>query len=382
VKSIAGLMLLLTIGCVAAPETAPAPLDFAHFRVEETPSAVSLAAVSPGAAATAHLPAAAPSFSGLSAAAPTSGWLGSSEASPQDAGHWGRVEAPRSQPPAAASPAVPSVSLGDEPSFDLGTGQNKHPQAPLSPGVASHIRPPDAPPADGDAFADAGPNPDVGAHWSGALIYCQPGCGPCATLERDLTKAGWRVGTKGSPHFKVVSLETLAEFQARNVPSTPCIAYFVDGQEVPPRIVGYNGTQAMLVQICARHPKAKKLGWLGSSGANPQLSRLWGRTEAIPSQPPTFGSPLYYESTDCGAPMLTADCGVPTVSYSQPVVTSDFGELSRAVTYSDPIYSAPPRYYAAAPPYQTTFQAGPANYSAGLSLFGFPLIGGSAGARF
>jgi hypothetical protein len=190
-----------------------------------------------------------------------------------------------------------------------------------------------------------------------------------------LTKAGWRVGTKGSPHFKVVSLETLAEFQARNVPSTPCVAYFVDGQEVPPRIVGYNGTQAMLAQICARHPKAKKLGSLKSNAASPQVS--------------VYGSPLYYESTDCGSP--TVSYAQPV--YSKPIVTSDFGELpsglslrvedSRAVTYSEPVvYSYPTRYYAAAPTYRTTFQAGPATYSAGLSLFGFPLIGGSAGARF
>jgi hypothetical protein len=331
VRSIAGLVLCLATGCVAAPEAAHPPLDFAHFRVEETPSAASPAAVSPGAAATAHPPAAVPSLG-----------------------------------PAA----VPSVSLGDEANFELGATEIKRAQTQLPSRVASHRQPPDAPPADGETLADTGPTPDVpadlGARWSGALIYCQPGCGPCSALERDLRRAGWRVGTKGSPHFRTVSLETLAEFQARNVPSTPCIAYFVDGQEVPPRIVGYDGTQAMLTQICARHPKAKKLGWSGSSTASPQVS--------------TYGSPLYYESTDCGEPTLAANCGVPTVSYaqsvySQPVVTS--------VTYSDPVvYSYPARYYEAAPTYQTTFQAGPATYSAGLSLFGFPLIGGSAGARF
>jgi hypothetical protein len=346
VKSLT-VILVLAAGCAPPPESAPpGPIDFAHFRIDQTPPAASpSAAVSPGAAATvSHLPAAAPSSS---------------------------ISSSVRGPSASHQTASPSVSLGDEPGFDLESVESrspKPPERPLSPRVADHLQPPDAPAVDGDALADASTNSDVPAHWTGAVIYCQPGCGPCAALERDLHRAGWRVGTKGSPHFRTVSLETLADFRARNVPSTPCIVYFIDGQEVPPRIVGYDGTPAMLAQICARHPKAKKTSPMASGVTSPQVSVLWN----LPATP-TCRVPLYYESNICGA---------PAGSFSAPVATS--------VTYSDPVYYSAPVYSApiysqpvyAAPSYQSAFRAGPATYSAGVSLFGFPLIGGSVGATF
>jgi hypothetical protein len=196
---------------------------------------------------------------------------------------------------------------------------------------------------------------------------------------RDLRKAAWKCGVGDSNHFKIVELLTLAEFERRGVPSTPQTVYFVDGVEEPPRITGYGGTPAELAAIVNRHPKsrARKIGTAQS------------------------GSPLWYDAPllgarvlagNCGAPTIAApggasptlalaECSSPTMSYSAPLAkVYESAPIVTSVTYGDPVfgypvYSAP--LYHAAPGAGLT--VGPATHSAQLSLFGFPLIGGSVG---
>lgn len=239
------------------------------------------------------------------------------------------------------------------------------------------LAPPPAPPAEESedvavAEVRSGAEADVPAHWTGAVIYCQPGCVPCAMEIRDLKNAGWKCGVSDRNHFKLIELLTLADFQKRSVPSTPQTVFFIDGVEQPPRITGYGATPDELTQIVRRHPAAKRT------------------SRASAAEAPTYGSPIWYDAPLCSAPVLAncsaprlaqncaapkaaPDCGGPYVSTiyeSAPIVTS--------VTYSEPAYaySVPIAYR----PYPSCGVAvGPATHSAQLSLFGFPLIGGSVG---
>jgi hypothetical protein len=241
----------------------------------------------------------------------------------------------------------------------------------------------DKPPAPSDLDHDGATagkvNPDVAAQWTGAVVYCQPGCVPCAMEIRDLRKASWKCGVGNSNHFKIVELLTLADFERRGVPSTPQTVYFVDGVEKPPRITGYGGTPAELAAIVNRHPKlrARKVGTAQSA------SPLW-------YDAPLLGAPVL--AVNCGAPTMAAptcasptfalaDCSSPTMSHSAPLTTVyEPAPIVTSVTYGDPVFSYPvysaPLYRAAPSPGLTI---GPATHSAQLSLFGYPLIGGSVG---
>ncbi|HXY33968.1 MAG TPA: hypothetical protein VEI07_07050 [Planctomycetaceae bacterium] len=215
------------------------------------------------------------------------------------------------------------------------------------------------------ALSDA--NPDVAAHWSGAVIYCQPGCVPCAMEIRDLRKAGWKCGVGDANHFKIVELLTLADFEKRDVPSTPQTVFFVDGAEQPPRISGYGGTTGELAAIVRRHPRAKRASRASTAFESSECDCLSGgvcvcngncqcaATLSAPSSLMSYAAlPLWYQA----APL---SCGAPAVS--------DAG----VVTYSAPVYAARPVYT------RSGATIGPATHSAQLSLFGLPLIGGSVG---
>jgi hypothetical protein len=280
--------------------------------------------------------------------------------------------------PPAAEPA-PAIDLA-EPSHRLNRDADER-RTPNVPQSRTAEYPPPAPPAeDAEAVAATGSesSPDVLSHWSGAIIYCQPGCVPCAMQIRDLRKAGWKCGVSDRNHFKLVELLTLADFQKRSVPSTPQTVYFVDGVEQPPRITGYGGTQEELTRIAGRHPSARKGSRIGTAEAPAYTSPLW------------YDAPLYSVPVlaNCGTPLLAPNCSTPnatsangasncgspgyttTIYDSPPVVTS--------VTYCEPVYAyATPIAYRAWPSCGVTL--GPATHAAQLSLFGFPLIGGSIG---
>jgi len=283
------------------------------------------------------------------------------------------------RPPIMGGP--PTVDLA-EPSHRLKLDADEQ-RTPSVPQSRTAEYPPPAPPAkDSDAVAavTSESSPDVSPHWSGAIIYCQPGCVPCATEIRDLRKAGWKCGVSDRNHFKLVELLTLADFQKRSVPSTPQTVYFVDGIEQPPRITGYGGTPDELARIAGRHPSAKKWSRSGTAEAPAYTSPLW------------YDAPLYSAPAlaNCGTPLFAPNCSTPNVtsangasnwgspSYaptnyeSEPIVTS--------VTYSEPVYTytyAAPIAYQGCPSSGVTFR--PATHAAQLSLFGFPLIGGSIG---
>ncbi|HEV8069600.1 MAG TPA: hypothetical protein VGP76_17810 [Planctomycetaceae bacterium] len=282
-----------------------------------------------------------------------------------------------------------SVNLDDAPRFDL-----REPKKRIMPRSARRREyPPPAPPAeepvgDGpqykDTLADKPPVPpestaessfDVPAHWSGAVIYCQPGCVPCAMQIRDLRKAGWKCGVGDNSHFKIVELLTLVDFEKRGVPSTPQTAYFIEGVEQPPRITGYGGTSPELAAIVNRHPKLKRSARVGTAMQSAACACLSGgvcvcngdcRCAPIVSTRSYGASPLWYEVAPlgCAAPAM-ASCAAPS-SYLMDSVPA-------TVSYAAPVYVAPPVYARSG----VTF--GPATHSAQLSLFGFPLVGGSIG---
>jgi hypothetical protein len=282
---------------------------------------------------------------------------------------------------AIAGPGL-SVNLDDAPRFNLNDSV-KHSSPQSKTRSRTEEYPPPAPPAEETkadapqyALAEKPTVPaesaaesafDVPAHWTGAVIYCQPGCVPCAMEIRDLRKAGWKCGVGDASHFKIVELVTLADFDKRGVPSTPQTVYFVDGVEQPPRITGYGGTSTELAALVNRHPKAKRFSRVGTAlesrgcgclsggvcvcDGNCQCAPLASATRSTMRY---AASPLWYEA----APL----------SWGAPV-TSD----ACAVMYSAPVYVAPPVYAPAG------LAIGPATHSAQLSLFGFPLIGGSVG---
>ena len=217
-----------------------------------------------------------------------------------------------------------------------------------------------------DFAARAEANDDIPAHWTGAVIYCQPGCVPCAMLIRDLRKAGWKCGVGAGSHFKIVELLTLADFERRGVPSTPQTVYFIDGVEQPPRITGYGGTSAQLAAIANRHARARRSSHIGtaqqSSACNFLTSGVCtcsGDCQCAPfvsasvSEMPFAASPLWYETA--------SDCGARPMSVAVPLTCAAPAYPSRLV------YAMP------------GLTIGPATHSAQLSLFGFPLIGASVG---
>jgi hypothetical protein len=229
----------------------------------------------------------------------------------------------------------------------------------------------DRPPVAADLAAGTDANDDVPAHWTGAVIYCQPGCVPCAMLIRDLRKAGWKCGVGAGSHFKIVELLTLADFERRGVPSTPQTVYFIDGVEQPPRITGYGGTTAQLAAIANRHAKARRSSHIGTAQQSSACNCLTngictcgGDCQCAPfvstsASAMTFAaSPLWYDAApDCGAPPMSVAVGL---------------------TCAAPAYVSRLAY---APPALTIGPAIPARRdSAQLSLFGFPLVGVSAGS--
>jgi hypothetical protein len=262
--------------------------------------------------------------------------------------------------PVAAPRRVPS-GVGEYP-----------PPAPPAEDSSADLKYPlaDKPPAPPDLAAGADMNPDFPAHWTGAVIYCQPGCVPCAMLIRDLRKAGWKCGVGAGSHFKIVELLTLADFEKRGVPSTPQTVYFIDGVEQPPRITGYGGSTAQLAAIANRHAKARRSSHIGtaqqSSACNCLTNGLCtcdGDCQCAPfvstsvSEMTFAASPLWYEAApDCGAAPMSVAVGLTCAAPAYP---------SRLV-YAPPAWAIGP--------------AIPARRdSAQLSLFGFPLIGASAG---
>jgi hypothetical protein len=277
---------------------------------------------------------------------------------------------PASQISPCAAPAVtvdehppqPPIAINvDVPRFDLSETNGR--RSPRNSERPDERYPPPAPPAEEPQLVAANGNPDVPAHWTGAVIYCQPGCVPCAMLVRDLRKAGWKCGIGDSGHFKIVELLTLADFDMRGVPSTPQTVYYIDGAEQPPRVTGYGGTTAELVALVNRHPKAKRSARVGTA-----LS--YG------------GLPLWYETpqSGCGAPLSVSlsNCGAPTLaSCAAPLSSSSACSVPTTVTYV-----APPLYVASPTPVYANsgVTLAPATHSAQLNLFGFPLVGGSIGS--
>ncbi|HEV8000874.1 MAG TPA: hypothetical protein VGP63_13405 [Planctomycetaceae bacterium] len=252
------------------------------------------------------------------------------------------------------------VNVDEAPRFEFNdTSRRCSPQQSQKTG---ENYPPPAPPAEAsDVLAAADVISDVPAHWTGAVLYCQPGCVPCAMQIRDLRKAGWKCGVGESNHFKIVELLTLADFEKRNVPSTPQTVYYVDGAEQAPRVTGYGGTTAELAAIVTRHPKVK-------------------RTSRVSTATSYGASPPWYETprTNCGAPVSSSNCAAPTIA-SCAAPASGFAIEAAPVAVT---YAAPPVYFAAPTPVyaHSALTIGPATHSAQLNLFGFPLIGGSVGS--
>jgi hypothetical protein len=292
------------------------------------------------------------------------------------------------EPPSAGrrAPGL-TVNLDDAPRFDLRDAKKR-----IAPRSARRPEyPPPAPQAEEAAadapeytLADKPPVPpestaessfDVPSHWSGAVIYCQPGCVPCAMQIRDLRKAGWKCGVGDNSHFKIVELLTLADFEKRGVPSTPQTVYFIEGVEQPPRITGYGGASAELAAIVNRHPKLKRSARVGTAMQPAACACPSGgvcicngdcQCAQIVSARSYGASPLWYEVAPlgCAAPAM-ASCAAPSSDsiYSVPAT----------VSYAAPVYVTPPVYA------QSGVTFGPATHSAQLSLLGFPLVGGSIG---
>jgi hypothetical protein len=282
----------------------------------------------------------------------------------QPAATWSSATGTALAEPVGGRPNAPitalSVRLNDMPQVDL----NRSPIGFAPPAPRKTEYPPPAPPAeDSDSWVPTDGNPDVSSHWTGAIIYSQPGCVPCAMEIRDLRKAGWKCGVRDGSHFKIVELLTLADFEVRGVPSTPQTAYFVDGTEQPPRITGYGGTNSELAAIVNRHPRVRRR--LATTRPAERCTCLAGSdcichgncpcAAAIPQASSSCsGSPAWYEA-------VRSDCSTPVVACNSPT-------------------SYPMPLHVAANGYQHSVAAiGPATHSAQLSLFGFPLIGGSVG---
>ncbi len=148
----------------------------------------------------------------------------------------------------------------------------------------------------------SGVSADVPAGWTGAVIYCQPGCAPCEREKREIRAAGWRVGSTPDCHFLIVTLTTEEQFAARGVKFTPTTVYFRKSVEIAnSRVEGYGSAKASLRLILERHPlalpTAQRAAMSPATGAeycgvfSGNLSPIWYST-GPPCDAVDFGVPV------------------------------------------------------------------------------------------
>jgi hypothetical protein len=218
--------------------------------------------------------------------------------------------------------------------------------------------PPPAPPAE-LAQSQGDPAPvetlDIPKGWTGAAVYHAATCPHCppllAGLRSRATKAAGNYLRIDGSWFLLVDWDQRPDVDRPKLQGLPAVLYFVDGHErLKDRVIGFGNRPGELDAIIARHP-------LKASGARNPASGVTGVSY--------FGS---FARSNC-------PCGPACAC----LPGSQCGCLGGNELATFPLNSLPPWYGAPSPMGSGSVSVMPAQHSAGISLFGMPLISGSVG---
>jgi len=219
------------------------------------------------------------------------------------------------------------------------------PKSNLVPSTHTKIPPPPpAPPAEPLALAQGQATTvetlDIPTGWTGAAVYHDATCQHCpallAALHRRATKMSGRYLSVDGCWFLLVDWEERPDVDRPKIPGLPAVLYFVDGRErLNDRVIGFGNRPGELETIISRHPH------YGNRS----------HVRASLSEGPAYSGPVAIPGCPCG-PACACLPG------------SQCGCLSSTTTTSPLWYELPAR--------------GVSN-SAGVNLFGMPIISGSIG---
>jgi len=225
------------------------------------------------------------------------------------------------------------------------TASQTQPKSNLVPSANTKIPPPPpAPPAEPLALAQGQATTvetlDIPNGWTGAAVYHAATCQHCpallAALHRRATKVSGRYLLVDGCWFLFVDWEERPDVDRPKIPGLPAVLYFVDGRErLNDRVIGFGNRSGELEMIISRHPHYGNRSHVRASLSE---GSAYSGHVAIP-----------------GCPCGPACACLPG---------SQCGCLSSTTTTSPLWYELPAR--------------GVSN-SAGVNLFGMPIISGSVG---
>jgi hypothetical protein len=197
--------------------------------------------------------------------------------------------------------------------------------------------PPPAPPA--EPLAAVGTDAsvetlDIPKGWTGAAVYHAATCPHCPALLAGLKSRAskvsgnyLRVDTPAACWFLLVDWDQRPDVDRPKIQGLPAVLYFIDGHErTSDRVIGFGNRPGELDAVIARHPLYSKRTPVGRAASLP------------------FGSPAYVEWQAGSLPYVY-----------------------------DTVVPAAPAYCG------NSLGLFPAQHSAGISLFGLPVLSGSMG---
>jgi hypothetical protein len=240
------------------------------------------------------------------------------------------------------------------------------PARPPSPAAVTKIPPPPpAPPAEPLALAQSEAATvetlDIPQGWTGAAVYHAATCVHCPALLAGLrgraTKVSGNYLLVDGCWFLLVDWDQRPDVDRPKIKGLPAVLYFVNGHErEADRVIGFGNRPGELEMIIARHPQQTKRTNVGQAASLPFPSDASAAWQA--------GSLPYGYEAAAPCPCGPACACVPG---------SQCGCLGGAMA------SAPIWYETPTPGVSGSFNTVPAQHSAGISLFGVPVIGGSIG---
>jgi hypothetical protein len=207
-------------------------------------------------------------------------------------------------------------------------------------GAAPSPFPPLAPPA--EPLAAAGTDAsvetlDIPKGWTGAAVYHAATCPHCPALLAGLKSRASKVSGNylrvSGCWFLLVDWDQRPDVERPKIQGLPAVLYFIDGHErTNERVIGFGNRPGELDAVIAKHPLLQKRANVGQAASLPFLFDSGTGLQTEWQAGPPSGGPYVYETLS----------PVPTYCGSSPSLF-------------------------------------PAQHSAGISLFGWPILSGSVG---
>ncbi|HEX4071713.1 MAG TPA: hypothetical protein VHX68_11095 [Planctomycetaceae bacterium] len=204
--------------------------------------------------------------------------------------------------------------------------------------------PPPAPPAEPLAAAGSDISVetlDIPKGWTGAAVYHAATCPHCppllAGLKSRATKVSGNYLRVEGCWFLLVDWDQRPDVERPKIPGLPAVLYFIDGHErTTDRVIGFGNRPGELDAVIAKHPLFQKRANVGSAQWRTSLPfgfQIGPAAQEEWQAGPPLGGPYVYETV---VPNVPAYCG-------------------------------------------SSLSLFPAQHSAGISLFGLPVLSGSMG---